>query len=69
MDYPLLPEDDSITASFPDIAIRSSTGNEDEESHDHEDHEISGDASKSLAAPSTVLGTIFAFLLILAAII
>lgn len=56
VDYPLLPNDDSITASFPSISIRSNTGNEEEEDHDHDhegddhDHgnEPSGEASGSV---------------------
>ena len=41
LDYPLLPKDDSIAASFSNIEIRSDTGNEKEEEHDHEgdDHD------------------------------
>lgn len=62
IDYPLLPEDDSITASFPDIAIRSDTGNEEQEDHDHDhddegddhDHDVAGDSSGAPGARWTV---------------
>lgn len=56
VDYPLLPEDDSITESFPSIAIRSNTGNEEKDDHDHDhegedhDHDTSKYSSGSQAA-------------------
>jgi ABC-type Zn2+ transport system substrate-binding protein/surface adhesin len=36
IDHPLLPEDESITEAFPDVKIRSDTGNEEEHDHDHD---------------------------------
>ena len=55
IDYPVLPEDDSITASFPDIAIRSEIGNEEEEDHDHDhDHDVAGESSGAPGARWTV---------------
>lgn len=67
VDYPLLPEDGSITTSFPSIAIRSDTGNEEKDEHDHEgddhdhDEDISGVSSGSISAP-WILCVVLAFL-------
>lgn len=61
LDHPLLPEDDSIPASFSGIKIKSDTGNEEEHDHDHDgqDHndldELNSGASPGYMAHSIAI--------------